>query len=335
MSESSLQYWADEAARALYAHGARRVWAFGSFGEDFPVDWNSDVDLAVEGLPSVLVARIGAEVDARSPHKIDVMVLEDVTAQVRWFVRRGRLVTAGDSSSWRSNGSRSTLKELRLQAVHDAIRGSGARTVLDLGCGQGWLMERLAADTEIEYVLGVDCDDEVLAGASGRMPPPHRNRIGFEHTLFTWRCPAFTGYDAAVALEVIEHLEPAQLDAFADVLFDFARPPIAVLTTPNVEYNQLFGLENGEYRLAEHKFEWTRSEFEAWSRDVAERYGYVFEVTPVGPEHLVRGAPTQLARFRLADVRRRSYRRQALSMASSRSDKSTPEPQSKDWHPRI
>jgi hypothetical protein len=160
-------------------------------------------------------------------------------------------------------------------------------------------MERLAADPAIDFVLGVDRDDDVLAEARGRIPTPHRNRVGFEHTLFTWRCPAFAGYDAAVALEVIEHLEPPQLAAFADVLFDFARPPVAVLTTPNIEYNRLFGLEDGEYRLVEHRFEWTRAEFEAWSRGVAEPYGYACEVTAVGPEHSVRGAPTQLACFRL------------------------------------
>jgi SAM-dependent methyltransferase len=297
MSESSLVYWANEAARELYARGARRVWAFGSFGEGFALDWNSDIDLGVEGLPPDLVHRIGAEIDGRSPHKVDVMALEEVTAQVRWFIRRGRVLTPGESTAWRLNGGRWTLKDLRLEAVHQAIREFGAMKVLDLGCGRGWLMERLVADPAIEYVLGVDRDEHALAEAGSRISAADRSRVGFEHALFTWRCPAFEGYDAVAALEVIEHLDPPQLAAFASVVFDFVRPGLVVLTTPNVECNALFGLRDGEYRLPEHRFEWTRGAFEAWANGVAERHGYAVALEPVGPRHPNLGAPTQLGRF--------------------------------------
>ena len=301
MSESSLLYWADEAARELYARGARRVWAFGSFGEGFALDQNSDIDLGVEGLPPELVHRIAAEIDGRSPHKIDVMALEEVTAQVRWFIRRGRVMAPGDSTAWRSTGSRWTLRELRLEAVHQQIHDSGARTVLDLGCGQGWLTERLAADPSIEYVLGVDRDNDALASARTRISTANRSRVGFEHALFTWRSPTFEGFDTVVALEVVEHLDPPRLAAFVDVVFAFARPRLVVVTTPNVEYNALFGLAAGEHRLAEHQFEWTRTQFKEWGGKVAERYGYTFTTVPVGPEHPELGAPTQLGCLALGD----------------------------------
>jgi 2-polyprenyl-3-methyl-5-hydroxy-6-metoxy-1,4-benzoquinol methylase len=297
MSETSLLYWADEAARELYARGARRVWAFGSFGEGFPLDWNSDIDLGVEGLPPELVHRIAAEIDGRSPHKIEVMALEEVTAQVRWFIRRGRVLTPGESTAWRSTGNRWTLRELRLEAVHQQIHEAGARRVLDLGCGKGAMVERLAADRSIECVLGVDRDDQALAEARVRISAAHRSRAGFEHGLFTWRSPTFEGYDAVVALEVVEHLAAPQLAAFVDVIFAFVRPAVVVVTTPNVEYNTLFGLAAGEYRLTDHQFEWTRAQFETWGDEISARYGYVFEPVGVGAVHLKLGAPTQLGRF--------------------------------------
>ena len=41
-------------------------------------------------------------------------------------------------------------------------------------------------------------------------------------------------------VEVIEHLDEPRLAAFERVLFEFARPPTVVVTTPNVEYNVRF-----------------------------------------------------------------------------------------------
>jgi 2-polyprenyl-3-methyl-5-hydroxy-6-metoxy-1,4-benzoquinol methylase len=293
----SILYWADVAARELYARGARRVWAFGSFGEGFVLDPYSDVDLAAEGIDPAAALAVEEEFSHRSPHKIDVMVLEELSAQVRWFVRRG-MVLRGDGNVPRSDdGGRHFLKELRLRAVHDALRDADSRSVLDLGCGPGWLIERLAADRGIDRVLGVDMDEEALAEARAKVPAAHRDRVDFVHTLVTWRDPVFLGFEAAVAVEVIEHLDPPQLEAFADVVFGFARPTTVVVTTPNVEYNHLFKLVPGERRLADHRFEWTRAEFREWGSGIARRYGYEFGVAAIGPEHPGDGPPTQLGRF--------------------------------------
>jgi hypothetical protein len=71
-----------------------------------------------------------------------------------------------------------------------------------------------------------------------------------------------------------------------------------VVTTPNSEYNVRFeGLAPGSLRHRDHRFEWTRAEFEAWAGGVAERNAYAVRFLPVGTEDAEVGAPTQLAVF--------------------------------------
>ena len=51
---------------------------------------------------------------------------------------------------------RLSLNEQRLGAVLAALKQSGARRVLDLGCGEGRLLERLLADRGYEEIVGMD-----------------------------------------------------------------------------------------------------------------------------------------------------------------------------------
>jgi hypothetical protein len=75
-----------------------------------------------------------------------------------------------------------------------------------------------------------------------------------------------------------------------------------LVTTPNVEYNVRYeALPAGHARHGDHRFEWTREEFRAWARRVAERHGYDVEFEPVGDEDPEVGSPTQLAVFHRTD----------------------------------
>ena len=66
-----------------------------------------------------------------------------------------------------------------------------------------------------------------------------------------------------------------------------------ILTTPNAEYNVKFAnLPAGKFRHRDHRFEWTRDEFQAWGHRVAQRFGYAVRFLPVGPEDPIVGAPT-------------------------------------------
>jgi 3' terminal RNA ribose 2'-O-methyltransferase Hen1 len=199
---------------------------------------------------------------------------------------------------------RVSLAEERVGAVLTVLKAESARSVLDLGCGEGRFLRALMADTAFERIVGVDVSHRALERASERLrledlPARRRERISLLHGALTYRDKRLAGFDAAVVIEVIEHLDPSRLQAFERALFEHARPSTVVITTPNFEYNVHFpGLPAGRFRHRDHRFEWTRAEFEAWSARQAARYGYAVRFLPVGPNEPTTGSPTQMGVFR-------------------------------------
>lgn len=195
------------------------------------------------------------------------------------------------------------LHEQRMGTVLSVLRGLGAKRVLDLGCGEGKLLRYLLSDSQFESIFGMDVSWRSLEIAKERLkldqlPEKQKSRINLIQGSLMYRDQRLSGFDAAAVIEVIEHLDAPRLSAFERVLFEFARPTSAIITTPNAEYNALFEtLPAGQFRHRDHRFEWTRAEFEQWARTVAERYRYDVRCQPVGPEDPERGAPTQMAVF--------------------------------------
>jgi 3' terminal RNA ribose 2'-O-methyltransferase Hen1 len=131
-----------------------------------------------------------------------------------------------------------------------------------------------------------------------QLPAKQRERITLLHGSLIYRDERLHGYDAAAVVEVIEHLDPARLRAFERVVWEFSKPGTVVVTTPNREYNARWtSLSAGTVRHHDHRFEWTRAEFEAWANGVAERFGYTARFASIGPEDAELGAPTQMAVF--------------------------------------
>ncbi len=200
-----------------------------------------------------------------------------------------------------------SLHQQRLAAVFQVLKDDGAQRVLDLGCGEGQLLQRLLKEPHFQKIVGVDVSTLSLERAAqrlhlDRLSERQRQRIQLIQGSLTYRDARLKGYDAAAVVEVIEHLEPERLAAFERALFEFARPNLIVLTTPNREYNAVWEtLPAGTLRHRDHRFEWTRAEFEAWTADVGTRFGYEVTVKPVGPVEDQLGAPSQMAVFRLGE----------------------------------
>ena len=195
------------------------------------------------------------------------------------------------------------LRDQRIAAVTQALKDAGARSVLDLGCGDGRLLQSLLRDGSFAKVVGVDVSFAALERAARRlhldeMSPKQRERIELLQGSLTYRDRRLLGFDGAALVEVIEHLEPSRFGAFEQVLFDITRPSAIVLTTPNAEYNVRFErLPAGSLRHRDHRFEWTRDQFRGWADGVAERSGYAVRYVPIGPEDDEVGSPTQMGVF--------------------------------------
>ncbi|MCX5330780.1 MULTISPECIES: 3' terminal RNA ribose 2'-O-methyltransferase Hen1 [unclassified Streptomyces] len=194
----------------------------------------------------------------------------------------------------------------RRDAILAALQTSGASRVLDLGCGQGQLVQALLKDVRFTEIVGVDVSMRALTIASrrlklDRMGERQASRVKLVQGSLAYTDKRLKGYDAAVLSEVIEHLDLPRLPALEYAVFGAARPRTVLVTTPNVEYNVRWEtLPAGHVRHGDHRFEWTREEFRTWARTVAERHGYDVEFVPVGPDDPEVGPPTQMAHFELS-----------------------------------
>lgn len=195
------------------------------------------------------------------------------------------------------------LQSQRIEAVALALKATGARRVLDLGCGEGALLAELLKDRQFSEIVGVDVSISALNRAAKRlhldnMPVLQRDRIRLMQGALTYRDDRLAGYDAAALVEVIEHLDPPRLKALEGSVFGCAQPRTVVVTTPNAEFNTCWpSLPAGRLRHRDHRFEWTRAEFGDWAARVAGQYGYSVSLGPIGPEEAGVGAPTQMAVF--------------------------------------
>ena len=195
------------------------------------------------------------------------------------------------------------LNEQRRGAVLAAVRASGAKRVGDFGCGEGVLVRDLLAERSIEQIVATDVSARALQIAARklkleRMTDQQRERLQLFQSSVTYRDDRLAGLDAAVLMEVIEHIDPPRLPALERVVFGHAAPTTVIVTTPNVEHNVRYAtLPPGQSRHRDHRFEWTRGEFRQWAASVADRFGYAVRYLPVGVDDPEVGPPTQMAIF--------------------------------------
>ncbi|MEU8772440.1 3' terminal RNA ribose 2'-O-methyltransferase Hen1 [Streptomyces sp. NPDC048606] len=239
-----------------------------------------DKRLTRDAMERLELARL-AEVDGSEPEEVDNAVDESRDTEERPV----------------------PLAVRRREAILAALRSAGAARVLDLGCGQGQLVQALLKDVTFTEIVGVDVSTHALAVAARRlrlerMGERQSSRVRLFQGSLAYTDKRLVGYDAAVLSEVIEHLDLPRLPALEYAVFGAARPRTVLVTTPNVEYNVRWEtLPAGHVRHRDHRFEWTREEFRTWARRVADRYGYAVAYVPVGEDDPEVGPPTQMAVF--------------------------------------
>lgn len=194
----------------------------------------------------------------------------------------------------------SWFHEQRLDAVQTALARCGARTVLDLGCGEGHLLTRLAGEPRIERVVGIDLSLPALTRLRSRlqdMPAAARARIELLHGPLAEVGLPFIGFDAAVLVETLEHIASDRLSDLERAVFLRMRPATVVITTPNAEFNALLGVPSHRFRHPDHRFEWSRAKFQLWISGVARRSGYLVSRHDIAGCHPVCGGASQMAVF--------------------------------------
>jgi 3' terminal RNA ribose 2'-O-methyltransferase Hen1 len=196
---------------------------------------------------------------------------------------------------------RQSLADQRREAVLAVLAEVTASRVLDLGCGGGALLVALLKDARFTEIVGTDVSSRALDLAArrlrlDRLPERQRGRITLWQSALTYRDDRLRGFDAAVLMEVIEHVDPPRLPALEASVFGHARPNAVVVTTPNAEYNVHYAGLTG-MRHTDHRFEWTRAEFRQWAGRTAAAYGYQVDFRAVGDCDATTGSPTQLALF--------------------------------------
>lgn len=195
-----------------------------------------------------------------------------------------------------------TLNQQRQQKVIDTLLAHQVQSILDLGCGEGKLMKLLASHAQFKSIVGVDVSSQALDRASSRLRLEHWSERQ-QHRIQLWHGSAFysdsrwTSFEAICCIEMIEHMDEDRLEAFIENVFNIAQPKLIIITTPNQEYNVVFGLSENQRRHSDHRFEWTRTEFTTWCQCIVDNYDYQVTLEGIGTNDKNYGHPTQMAVF--------------------------------------
>ncbi|XP_013166440.1 PREDICTED: uncharacterized protein LOC106116927 [Papilio xuthus] len=224
----------------------------------------------------------------------------------------------------------------RYAAVNDCLldeRWNGKlEKIVDLGYHDMTFIKYLKEVPGVKHILGVDienvslrCSPDIIC--DGEYAP--RRETPLQITLFEGNAAdpdyRLIGCDAVVAIEMIEHMLPHDLDRLVHNIFGFIQPQVTVITTPNADFNVLFkSMEKNGLRRWDHLFEWSREQFNDWCSNIVLRYpNYTVTCKGVGPgptgtEHY--GCCSQLALF----VSKNYQKQQSLTIDSMALVKSLP-----------
>ena len=194
------------------------------------------------------------------------------------------------------------LNDQRYGTLLSILKSVNAKSVIDLGCGDGKFLKIIINDSQFIKIAGMDVSIRSLEIAKERiklddLPSIKKEKISLFQGSLLYRDKRMSGFDAAVVCEVIEHLDKPRLKAFERVVFEFSEANTIIVSTPNREYNVLWdGFDKNKLRHNDHRFEWARAEFREWANSLS-RFGYSIRFVSIGPENPDHGSPTQAAIF--------------------------------------
>ena len=198
------------------------------------------------------------------------------------------------------------LAEQRRGAVLAAVRAAGARRVRRPRLRRGRAGPRSArrprhrAGRRRPTCPRGRCRSPRAGCAWSGCPSSSARRLEIFQSSLTYRDDRLAGLDAAVLMEVIEHVDPPRLDALERVgLRPRGARRRSIVTTPNVEYNVRFEtLPAGHDAPPRPPLRVDpRAVPGLGGRGSPRRYGYTVRFLPVGADDPEVGPPTQMAVF--------------------------------------
>ncbi|CAM0905424.1 unnamed protein product [Alopecurus aequalis] len=219
------------------------------------------------------------------------------------------------------------LSKQRVEFAVRHINQLHATTLVDFGCGSGSLLDSLLEHpTTLEKIVGVDISRKGLTRAAKSLHQKLSKKLLTQtsvptavlyHGSVTDFDSRIYGFDIGTCLEVIEHVEEDEASLFGSVVLSSFSPAVLIVSTPNYEYNPILqrsAMPNKEeepeentgpckFRNHDHKFEWTRAQFQHWATGLAASHGYSVEFSGVGGSGEEPGYASQIAVFtRMARV---------------------------------
>eukprot|EP01060_Flectonema_neradi_P039653 TRINITY_DN8808_c0_g2_i1.p1 TRINITY_DN8808_c0_g2~~TRINITY_DN8808_c0_g2_i1.p1 ORF type:complete len:406 (+),score=37.96 TRINITY_DN8808_c0_g2_i1:29-1246(+) len=177
------------------------------------------------------------------------------------------------------------LSVQRHRAVGKIFIDYDVERFIDFGCGEGAGMGELLSHRAPEkwsskpcaftHAVGVDQDVTEVCNKSNTMGKGHGGNPYIPLHVSIWKADLTADISplreylksqevtACCCCEVIEHIPVEDLSSFSSNLLSLP-VNLLVITTPNKTANAHMGMLPTEMRHADHKFEWTESEFKDW-----------------------------------------------------------------------
>lgn len=193
------------------------------------------------------------------------------------------------------------LNDLRYEKIVETAQSLDPKTIVDFGSGEGKLSVRLAFMDGVKEILAVEPSEAENLKAKRRFDKA-KEVPGFVEPKTLWGSLFYyderlKGKDLIVLCEVIEHIDEQRLPKAMDLILHQYAPKSFIITTPNREYNDVYDMED-HFRHDDHRFEWTREEFQTWCKERNHQHLYELEFFGIGEEHPSQGFPTQMCVFK-------------------------------------
>ncbi|XP_023634739.1 small RNA 2'-O-methyltransferase isoform X2 [Capsella rubella] len=209
------------------------------------------------------------------------------------------------------------LSKQRIEYAMKHIKESSASTLVDFGCGSGSLLASLLDyPTSLQSIVGVDISQKGLSRAAkilhlklNKGACNLKSTILYDGSILEFDS-RLHNIDVGTCLEVIEHMEVDQACQFGNTVLSLFCPKLLIVSTPNYEYNKILHMpghksvsQQPKFRNHDHKFEWTRKQFNQWASKLAKSHNYSVELSAVGGSGNVNhGFASQIAVFRRQEV---------------------------------